>query len=180
MSRHQSRKALQLRTNTENQGEQKMVAGYQTNKRFCRKASLTGLTGLREVAEIYDWIDQQLRSRTNMAGQCDACGRCCDFDAYDHRLFVTLPELGYLAASLDVEKLRPMPTSRCPYNIDGKCSVYEHRFAGCRIFCCKTNSEFQSSLTEEALEKLKAICLKYEIPYRYADLASALNHPAAV
>lgn len=144
-----------------------MVAGNQENKRL-----------LREVAEVYTWIDQQLCSHSDW--QCDACGRCCDFEVYDHRLFVTPPELAYLTTSLDIEKLRSMPTSRCPYNINGKCTVYEYRFAGCRIFCCEADTDFQSSLTEEALEKLKAICLKYEIPYRYTDLASALNNPAAV
>jgi len=154
-----------------------MVAGNKTSKRLCRKASLTGL---QEVADIYSWIDKQLGLHSELTGRCEACGRCCDFDAYDHRLYVSTPELAYLAAGLDVEKLRPMTTSRCPYNIDGKCSVYEYRFAGCRIFCCKADADFQSRLTEEALEKLKSICLKYEIPYNYADLASALKGRAVI
>ncbi len=169
MPRHKSRETLQLRADTENQGEQKVVAGYKTKERL-----------LREVAEIYSWIEQQLSIGAEPAGQCSACGECCDFDAFEHRLFVTVPELMYLAANLNVEKLEPMLASRCPYNIDGKCSVYEWRFAGCRIFCCRTDADFQSSLSEAALDKLKAICLKFEIPYLYTDLASALNDPVAV
>ena len=139
MSRHKSWEALELRTDTKNQKEQKMVAGCEKNQRLRRK-----------VAEIYRWIDKQLCSQSNLAGQCDACGRCCDFDAYDHRLYVTPPELEYLVASLDVEKFLSMPTSRCPYNIDGKCSVYEYRFAGCRIFFCKADADFQSRFNESA------------------------------
>ncbi len=150
-----------------------MVAGCKESKRIHR-------TELRKVAEIYDWIERQLGSAGDLSGQCDACGRCCDFDAYDHRLYVTGPELMYLAAGLDVEKLRTMPSGRCPYNIDGRCSVYEYRFAGCRIFCCKGDADFQSSLTEAVLEKLKSLCAELEIPYLYTDLASALNNPAAV
>ena len=169
MSRYKSRKAPQFRENTKNQGKQKMVAGSEAKRRL-----------LERVAEVYAWIDQQLCSHGDLTRRCDACGRCCDFEAFDHRLFVTGPELVYLAANLDVEKLRSMLASRCPYNIDGRCTVYEHRFAGCRIFGCKADADFQSSLTEEALEKLKAICLKYDIPYRYTDLATALNCPTMV
>ena len=145
-----------------------MVGGCEESKRIRRKE-------LRKVAEIYDWIDQQLASHGNLAGQCDACGRCCDFDTYDHRLYVTGPELMYLAEGLNVEKLRPMPSGRCPYNIDGKCSVYEYRFAGCRIFCCKGDVDFQSRLSEAVLKKLKSLCTELGIPYLYRDLASALN-----
>ena len=149
-----------------------MVGGCEESKRIRR-------TELRKVAQIYDWIDRQLASVGDPAGQCDACGRCCNFDAYDHRLYVTGPELMYLTASLDVEKLRTIASGRCPYNIDGKCSVYEYRFAGCRIFCCKGDADFQSRLSEEALKKLKSLCTELEIPYHYRDLASALNGPSA-
>ncbi len=135
---------------------------------------------MQEVAEIYNWIDKQLCDNRDLAGRCNACGKCCDFGAFDHRLFVTVPELMYLAAYLNVDNLLPMPTGRCPYNIDGKCTVYEYRFSGCRIFCCRGDVDFQSSLSEAALEKLKSICLKFEIPYRYTDLACALNGPEAV
>lgn len=141
-----------------------MVAGYKTKEKL-----------LREVAEIYRWIDEQLYNNSDSAGRCSACGECCDFGAFEHRLFVTVPELMYLSANLNVEKLKPMLASRCPYNIDGKCSVYEWRFVGCRIFCCTADVDFQSSLSEAVLEKLKIICQKFEIPYRYTDLASALN-----
>jgi Fe-S-cluster containining protein len=144
------------------------VAGCKDDKRIRR-------TELRKVVQIYDWIDQQIASQSNPTGQCDACGRCCDFDAFDHRLYVTGPELMYLAAGLNVDKLRAMSLGRCPYNIDGKCSVYEYRFAGCRIFCCKGDADFQSSLSEAVLEKLKSLCAELEIPYHYRDLASALN-----
>lgn len=153
-----------------------MVAGSQKKVMPHYKASSTVL---REVAEVYNWIDKQLDNNRESAGRCNTCGKCCDFDAFDHRLFVTVPELMYLTANLNVDNLKPMPRGRCPYNIDGKCTVYEHRFAGCRIFCCKGDADFQSSLSEAALEKLRAICIKFDISYRYTDLACALNNPGA-
>ncbi len=124
------------------------------------------------VAEIYDWIDSQMGQT---ASQCDACGKCCDFESYDHHLFVTSGELMYFAAKIDPDKIKPMPAGRCPYNIDGECTVYPYRFGGCRIFSCKGDKDFQSRLSEQAVEKFKSICEMFNIPYRYTDLRAALN-----
>jgi len=157
-----------------------MVAGCGTNSRL-----------LEEVAEIYTWLDAQIRDNNKLTDRCKACGKCCDFaspapaaeqvsapgldQGFDHRLFVTPPELMYLAESLSPENIKSMPTNRCPYNIDGKCTVYEYRFASCRIFYCKADVDFQSELSESVLEKLKSLCTEFQIPYRYTDLATALN-----
>ena len=143
------------------------MAGFGPNKKL-----------LKKVAEIYEWLDQQVHDNSDLAGVCDVCGKCCDFDAFDHRLFVTPPELMYLTANLGDEKREAMPTSRCPYQLDGKCTVYEYRFAGCRIFCCNGDADFQSRLSESVLEKFKSLCTEFQIPYRYTDLATALNNPA--
>ena len=131
-----------------------------------------------EVAAIYTWLDREIRRNADIAGVCEACGRCCDFEISDHRLFVTTPELMYVAANLGAENMKPMLTGRCPYNVDGKCSIYEYRFAGCRIFCCKGDKDFQSALSESTLRKLKTLCKTFHVAYRYTDLASALNSVA--
>jgi len=162
---------------------------------------------LKRVAEIYNWLDREIRSNADLAGQCNACGKCCNFEnpagtsehGFDHRLFVTTPEMIYLTMNLGAEKIKPMVTSRgstlstwfdfahhkslktgtltirCPYNIDGKCTIYEYRFAGCRIFCCKADTDFQSRLSESVLKKFKSICTELGVPYRYIYLAGALN-----
>jgi Fe-S-cluster containining protein len=141
-----------------------MVAGCETRSELTAK-----------VAEIYKWLDLQRRRHSNLAGACEACGKCCDFGSFDHRLFVTTPELTYLTAKVGSKNIKPMASGRCPYNVSGKCTIYEHRFAGCRIFCCKGDADFQSRVTEAALKRLKSICTELGIPYRYAELASALN-----
>jgi Fe-S-cluster containining protein len=127
-----------------------------------------------EVAALYDWIDAQLREHGDLAGPCQACGDCCDFVGYDHLLFVTPPELIYLAEKLKATSLRKMDSGRCPYQDGTKCSIHPYRFSGCRIFCCSGDSDFQSRLTEAALKKLKALCERFGLSYRYADLAKAL------
>ena len=183
MPRYQSRKALQLRGNRKNQRREEMVdRSGPTNKL------------LKRVAEIYKWLHEQVRDNSDLAGTCDVCGKCCDFDTpapaaerepapeheqgFDHRLFVTPPELMYLAANLGAENVKPMPDNRCPYHLVCTCTVYEYRFAGCRIFSCKGNADFQSRLSESVLKKLKSLCTEFQITYHYTDLATALNNPA--
>jgi Fe-S-cluster containining protein len=141
-----------------------MVGKCQTNSQLIKK-----------VAEIYDWLDLQIENHSDLAGCCEACGRCCDFEGFDHKLFVTPPELMYLSAKLRDENIKPMPTGRCSYNINGKCTIYEYRFAGCRIFCCKGDADFQNGLSESALEKFKLLCNELQIGYRYSELTTALN-----
>ena len=130
---------------------------------------------LKKVSEMYNWLDSQINQHSELAGVCDVCGKCCDFDAFEHSLFVTPPELMYLTAKLGAANIKPMTGSRCPYNVDGKCTVYEYRFAGCRIFCCNADADFQSSLSELALRRLKSICAEFKISYRYTDLSTALG-----
>jgi Fe-S-cluster containining protein len=141
-----------------------MVGALETHRRL-----------IAEMADLYDWIDAQVEQDPDRAGRCDACGACCDFHAYDHRLYVTPPELMYLAARLNATALKPMLGRRCPYQQGSSCTVHEHRFAACRIFCCKGDSGFQSELSEAVLKKLKALCERLEIPYRYQDLPAAVE-----
>lgn len=129
----------------------------------------------QEVAEVYEWLSTQIRRSGELAGSCKGCGRCCDFDRSEHRLFVTTPELTYLAAKLVPELIKPMTNGRCPYQINDKCTIHEDRFAGCRIFCCSGDADYQGRLSEATLKKLKKICTRFGLAYRYADLGTALN-----
>jgi Fe-S-cluster containining protein len=131
---------------------------------------------VRQVGDIYKWLDEQLVADGAKAGVCNVCGKCCDLEAYGHRLYVTTPEMMFFADKLGVENIKKMATGRCPYQLDGKCTVYPYRFAGCRIFCCKGDAGFQSELTETAVKKFKALCEEFRIPYRYVDLPTALNN----
>jgi Fe-S-cluster containining protein len=132
---------------------------------------------VKRVADIYEWLDNQLTKNTELANLCKACGRCCDFDSFEHRLYVTTPEIMYLAAKLGKEGIKPMTDGKCPYNIEGKCTIRDIRFAGCRIFFCKGDKDFQSALSNQAIVKFKSICEELQIPYRYVELKTALNCP---
>jgi len=130
---------------------------------------------VEEVAALYQWIEEQTQREPPRAGPCKVCGACCDFLAYDHRLFVTPPELIYLAAKMDVDRLQPMPGDRCPYQRENRCTIHEHRFAGCRIFCCTGDAALQSNLSEAVVRRLRSLCEEFQVPYRYQDLPAALD-----
>ena len=125
-----------------------------------------------EVAQIYDWLDENIK---NLDPQCSACGKCCNFESFGHKLFITTPELLYFFKN--VKPLRKMSTQSCPYLEDGKCTARVSRFAGCRIFFCKADTDTQNKLSETVVGKFKAICDKFNLPYYYADLRTALNSP---
>jgi Fe-S-cluster containining protein len=191
------------------------VAGFTAPNRYepKRKTRNGGVVArhkkiIERVSEIYKWIEAQQFANKGLAGSCAACGKCCDFEQYDHRLYVTAPEIIYFveksgdsnfrtngkvdviasvakqSQTLEIKRLPRRPdssgllattTGRCCYQINGKCSVHPFRFSGCRIFCCKGKSTFQSELTESAIKKFKALCAELQIPYRYVELPTALK-----
>lgn len=127
------------------------------------------------VDEIYQNLDKQL----NASGQsCKACGECCDFDSFGHRLYITTPELLYFKKKLKANTISilPMADGVCPYRKDQKCTVYLWRFAGCRIFNCTGDADLQSRLSEETIALCKTLCILYGLEYRYMDLKTGLDN----
>jgi Fe-S-cluster containining protein len=126
---------------------------------------------VKKVGLIYEQIDL----KTGEESLCQACGCCCDFKTYEHRLFITTPELLFFKERSEGEAIKPMTDGLCPYNISGKCTVYQRRFVGCRIFCCEGDADAQSELSEWAVEEFKNLCEKHGLQYRYMELSTALN-----
>ena len=126
---------------------------------------------IQEVDAIYRWVDEQIEL---LAQSCNACGECCDFEAFGHRLYVTTPELMYFQHAVGPE-IKVMSAGVCPYRIDGKCTVYPYRFSGCRIFSCKGDTGKQNALCEQAIGKFKTLCDQHPIPYRYVYLKAGLE-----
>ena len=122
-----------------------------------------------EVAAIYSQLNEQIKE---FSADCSACGKCCDFASFGHKLFVSSPEMVYLSRNVDI---KPMTGTRCPYQADSKCTIHHHRFAACRIFFCRADEVLQSELSEQTLKKFKSLCRESNLPYRYTDLSAALN-----
>lgn len=126
---------------------------------------------IKEVEAIYRWVDAQV---AQMDRACRACGECCDFEAFGHRLYVTTPELLYFKHFVGPD-IKEMTAGVCPYRVDGKCSVYPWRFSGCRIFACEGDSEAESLLSEQTIHKFKTMCTTHKIPYQYVYLKAGLE-----
>ena len=122
------------------------------------------------VEQVYTWIDAQVVN----TGDCNACGDCCDFKSFGHRLYITSVEMKYFTEKMG-DDLRKMNNNICPYRVDGKCTVYPYRFAGCRIFACGRDEDLESTLSEKTLERFKQIGENNNLPYQYTDLKTALN-----
>jgi Fe-S-cluster containining protein len=123
------------------------------------------------VDRIYRWLENELAA----LGQfCTACGKCCDFESFGHRLYVTTPELIYFQHFMGTE-IQEMATGVCPYRIDGKCTVYSYRFAACRIFTCKGNAEKENEICEQTIHRFKKLCEEYCLPYHYVYLQTGLK-----
>jgi len=178
------------------------VAGVQSRE---RKRAVT-LEICKQVSQIYDWLDSQIKS---FNVDCSACGKCCDFESFGHKLFITSPELLYFRTNIKENQspsdsagslgLAPAPVAGvqsrerkravtleickqvsqiCPYLKNNKCTAREFRFAPCRIFFCKANSEKINELSEQAIKKFKVLCDEFDFPYQYVELSTALNQPA--
>ena len=126
---------------------------------------------IKRVDSVYQWLQSQL---SDLSQTCAACGDCCDFEAFGHRLYVTTPELLFFQYHLD-KPVKAMTTGVCPYRVEGKCTVYPYRFAGCRIFTCKGDAEKENQICEEIIRKFKSLCNEYRIDYQYLSLQAGLE-----
>lgn len=115
---------------------------------------------------------------------CNASGRCCNFKAWDHRLFVTGLEAAYTWVRLEAGDPRLKPTSIsgaaargvCPLLEGRLCSVHTIKPLGCRVyFCDETAQEWQQDLCERALRLIRDIHERRAIPYAYAEWLAMLG-----
>ncbi|MCS7032849.1 MAG: YkgJ family cysteine cluster protein, partial [Phycisphaerae bacterium] len=118
---------------------------------------------------------------------CRSSGRCCRFDEFGHRLYVTSAEMGLFlrrlqeahrsAAMADptppagssrlrlLESGRSSSSAGCPFQSGRLCTVHAIRPFGCRIFFCDESSEaWQSEAYERLHAEIRAIHRRLQIP----------------
>lgn len=148
--------------------------------------------GAREpaIADLVDDLHARAGREIELASPvCVASGRCCRFEEFGHRLFVT-----GLEAALTLERLGRTPTRErveralhegdCPYQVDRLCSIHPHRPLGCRLFFCDPSADaWMPRLSQELHDRLRALHAVWSIPYRYSEWRSLLamfaRHPDA-
>jgi Fe-S-cluster containining protein len=108
--------------------------------------------------------------------RCDVSGRCCRFEEFGHRLFVTTMELAAFVA--DVPKLidANWDGRGCPFQSDRLCTVHRIRPFGCRVFFCdSTATDWQREQYERFHARLKRLHEEMDVPYFYVEWRTALR-----
>ena len=148
---------------------------------------------VRAVEQIYADLQREIDARRPI---CAASGRCCRFEEYGHRLFVTTMELAafvkQLPEPLPVDscqlpvKTKSLPllatgdsqaaTGFCPFQVDKLCSVHAIRPFGCRMFFCDaTSTQWQNDQYERFHARLKRLHEEMGVPYQYVEWRQALR-----
>jgi Fe-S-cluster containining protein len=146
---------------------------------------------LESVRAILAAADADIAARKPV---CQASGRCCKFEQYGHRLYVTAAELAHFTATLATMKderstmkdppstvslpqffAQPAPTG-CPYQVDNLCTARDARPLGCRIYFCDENAQsWQAEVYEKYHAQLQALHETHALPYRYMEWRAALQ-----
>src|SRR3954471_1092010 len=91
----------------------------------------------RAVQNVYLALQDAIDLRKPV---CNTSGRCCRFEEFGHRLFVTTMELATFASESPLTRSHLNPGG-CPFQLDGLCSVHQIRPFGCRIFFCDETAQ---------------------------------------
>ena len=115
---------------------------------------------------------------------CVVSGRCCRFEEYGHRLFVTTAELAAFVHGLETTprspaidaSIRTWDGTGCPFQVSKLCGVHALRPFGCRIFFCDaTATQWQNDAYEEFHARLKRLHEDLGVDYFYVEWRQALR-----
>src|ERR1700722_5420328 len=99
------------------------------------------------VHELYQSLEDEIGRRRPV---CVISGRCCRFDEYGHRLYVTTLELArFVHDTALLQAPENWDGAGCPYQRAKLCTVHASRPFGCRMFFCDaTSTDWQNSAYE--------------------------------
>jgi Fe-S-cluster containining protein len=125
------------------------------------------------VAEVYADLAAAVAERKPI---CVISGRCCHFEAYGHRLYVSTLELARFCADTQPQAPGNWDGTGCPFQRAKLCGVHAARPMGCRIFFCDaTSTAWQHGLYEALHNRLRGLHEKLNVPYYYVEWRSALR-----
>jgi Fe-S-cluster containining protein len=132
---------------------------------------------LEAVARVYAELQTEIDQRRPL---CVVSGRCCRFEEYGHRLYVSTIELAAFVAGLEPGKLESSLAlwggTGCPFQSGKLCGVHSIRPFGCRMFFCDaTATDWQNERYERFHAQLKHLHETLGVPYRYMEWREALQ-----
>ena len=123
---------------------------------------------LAEIGQIL----AEASADTDQADDCRACGQCCRFAEFGHRLYVSTGELALLTLSPPPAAVQP---GRCPYQTGPACTARDRRALGCRLFVCQSGSAERSAAAYERFHaRIRHCHADHALPYLYVELAAGL------
>ena len=132
---------------------------------------------LAAVQALYTDVQSEIDARRPL---CTISGRCCRFEDFGHRLYVTTLELAAFLHQFRSES-RPNPLTTwdqtgCPFQLNKLCTAHPFRPFGCRIFFCDaTATDWQQTQYERFHARLKHLHDTLEVPYFYVEWRQALR-----
>ncbi len=155
---------------------------------------------LAAVARVYEDVRAEIERRQPV---CQLSGRCCKFEEFGHRLYVSTLELAAFTAGLKAEggrmkdereaageRITPLSSFRlqvstltpgCPFQVGKLCGVHTIRPFGCRMYFCDTTAaDWQQETYEMFHRKLKLLHDELGIPYFYVEWRAALGELFAI
>ena len=139
-----------------------------------------GRAEVREAVEaVYRDVAAAVAERRPL---CVISGRCCRFEDYGHRLYVTTVEMAAFLHGLEESGPSGTPLNGewdgtgCPFQVGKLCGVHAIRPFGCRIyFCDATSTAWQQEAYEAFHGRLKQLHESLGVPYFYVEWRSALG-----
>ena len=129
----------------------------------------------QEVRRLYAELQTEIDRRQPI---CQVSGRCCRFEEYGHRLYVTTAELATFTSELaETPPAGGAPSpGGCPFQTGKICRVHTIRPMGCRVFFCDASAtDWQQALYEQFHGRLKKLHENLSIPYGYVEWRFACN-----
>jgi Fe-S-cluster containining protein len=136
-----------------------------------RRAARDGAVSA-ELEAIYAMLADQIAAR---GPACWASGRCCNFDAAGHRLYVTGLEAAYAMTrpestltEAEIEAARA--GGGCPFQRENLCGIHAIKPMGCRVYFCDASAQqWQHDLSERMLGMIRGLHERHGIEYVYAE-----------
>ncbi len=150
-----------------------------------------------DVAERLRGLLNEIDHRVSESGfACQQSGRCCKFESFGHRLYMTGLEVAWFRLLVGSPGIRAeVPGSEgktiglavldperdgCPYQVEGQCGVHRDRPFACRVFFCQAGSDaWQAEVYESFQLGMKRLHEELGLPYRYMEWRRGLADAGA-
>jgi Fe-S-cluster containining protein len=149
------------------------------------QAAVRAAAGRPDVRDAVERIYADLASEVaKRRPVCIVSGRCCRFEDFGHRLFVTTAELAAFVHGLESNprspaidaSVRDWDGAGCPFQVAKLCGVHGLRPFGCRVFFCdETATQWQNDAYEAFHARLKRLHDDLGLEYFYVEWRQALR-----